>query len=227
MYDFDDEFYNEPSEFDMQVDEFKQSLMNAVKEEYKTEMERLRKENAELQEVKQNLDQIKREYNQKVVELDMAKRNLKNEVRRERLKELMGDFRVELFRAYSKYREPRPCEKCNNTRYIKYKTPLGRDASEKCDCNTQEIYYEPKEFICSSFEVQNGKINAWYRELGREYDGMEFSFASDSIHPRNIYTGQEFSEIKSHYDMFFKTKDECQAYCDWLTAAANKEATHG
>lgn len=38
MYEYDD-FYDEPSEFEQQVDEFKQSLMNAVKDEFKTEME--------------------------------------------------------------------------------------------------------------------------------------------------------------------------------------------
>ena len=86
MYEWDDEFYNEPSEFDMQVDQFKQTLMNMVKDEYKEEMFRLAKENEELQQVKADFDQIKQSYQQKERELERVKVGLKNEVRRERLK---------------------------------------------------------------------------------------------------------------------------------------------
>ena len=47
---YDDDFYNEPSEFDMLVGEFKESLMKSVKESYVKEMEQLKKENEELKE---------------------------------------------------------------------------------------------------------------------------------------------------------------------------------
>lgn len=39
-----DEFYDEPSEFEIQIEEWKDTLRESVKKEYKEEMERLRKE---------------------------------------------------------------------------------------------------------------------------------------------------------------------------------------
>ena len=57
MNDYDD-FYSEPIDFEMQVDEFKSSLMASVKDEYKAEMARLRKENAELKPVKERMREI-------------------------------------------------------------------------------------------------------------------------------------------------------------------------
>lgn len=48
MIDYDD-FYDEPSEFQIQIAEFKQSLMESVKQEFLDEMERLKTENRELQ----------------------------------------------------------------------------------------------------------------------------------------------------------------------------------
>lgn len=223
MYEYDD-FYNEPSEFDMQVDEFKQSLLNSVRDEYKTEMERLRKENAELQEVKRNLEQIKRAYDHKKNELEYMKVNLKNEVRRERLLELMGDFKVELFRAYRKQKDGPKCNKCDATRYINYKSPLGKKMVEQCDCKNNIIYYEPKPHVCSSYELRNGKFMAWYKPYSSDADGMEFEFVGSSNVPRIIYSGEVFELIEDRYhDIYFKTEEECQAYCDWLTAKEGQE----
>ena len=39
-YDYED-YYGEPSEFEQQIDEFKNSLFNAVKQEHKDKMEQL------------------------------------------------------------------------------------------------------------------------------------------------------------------------------------------
>ncbi len=59
---YEEDFYEEPSEFDNAMDEFKASLMKSVKEEYVSEMERLRAENLELQSVKTYFEKIKKVY---------------------------------------------------------------------------------------------------------------------------------------------------------------------
>ena len=40
--------YDEPSEFEMQIDEWKETLRSEVKKEYQEEMARLKEENAKL-----------------------------------------------------------------------------------------------------------------------------------------------------------------------------------
>lgn len=215
---WDEEFYNEPSEFEQQIYEFKQGLMNAVKDEYKEEMESLRKENTELQQVKNNLDQIKREYNQKVVELDMQRRTLKNEVRRERLLELMGDFKVELYRADWKRKDGPKCDKCDDTRRIHFESPTGRKMTEECTCKGSFKYYKPRLHVCSSFELRNGEFIAWYKPY-RDTDGMEIECLGSLNVPRRFYCGESFENLPEyHYETYFTTEAECQAYCDWLTA---------
>ena len=48
---YEDDFYNEPSEFEIQVEEFKESLAKAIKGEFLEEMGRLKEENRKLQEI--------------------------------------------------------------------------------------------------------------------------------------------------------------------------------
>ena len=67
MY-YPDDFYNEPSEFGMQVEEFKESLARSIKSEFLEEMERLKKENRKLQGIKDNFEQVKRDYERKKME---------------------------------------------------------------------------------------------------------------------------------------------------------------
>lgn len=222
MYEYDD-FYNEPSEFDMQVDEFKKSLVNAVKDEYKAEMERLRKENAELQEVKRNLDQIKDEYDQKKNELEYMKINLKSEVRRERLLELMGDFKAELFRPTWDYTSGQKCDKCDSARNIYFKSPSGKQMVEECTCKNNIKYYKPQSCICTSFEMRNYGFTAWY-EPYRDTDGMRLESFGASDVPKFIYNGESYDTIPhDYYKVYFKTEEECQAYCDWLTTKEGQE----
>ena len=61
-----DDFYNEPSEFEEQIEEFKQSLMDSVKEEFTDEMELLRKENKRLQDIKFRMREIEAEHQKKI-----------------------------------------------------------------------------------------------------------------------------------------------------------------
>lgn len=211
----DDEFYDEPSEFEAQVDEFKQSLLEAVKKEYVDEMERLRKENADLQEVKRNLDQIKREYENKKREFEFGREELKREVRRERLSTLMEDFQVVMYKTNATYVKPPKCDKCDDNRQIAYKTPLGKDAKESCDCNVSKTVYVPKEHYCSEFRLNRdgNSIGAWYKQVDDDGYTYNFSEFADTVYKE----GMKFEDI-DHRETFFKTKEECQRYCDWLNS---------
>lgn len=222
---YDEGYYYEPSEFEQQIDEFKESLMKAVKDEHKEEIERLRTENAELQEVKRNFESIKRDYNQKVSELGIQKNNMKNEVRRERLLELMGDFKAELFSPRRNRKSGPKCNKCDDTRNIPFLSPSGREMKEECVCKNNIIFFEPQTSICSSFAVRNGEFIAWYKSYSVDRaDGMELESLGVSGVAKFIWSGERFEKIQEqYYNVFFEKIEECQAYCDWLTEQqANK-----
>ena len=87
MY-YDEDFYNEPSEYDQMVEEFRDSLMKSVKQDFLDRMKRLEKENAELREVKENWEFMKRSYEQKNRELAYKLEQERQTMRRERLAQL-------------------------------------------------------------------------------------------------------------------------------------------
>jgi hypothetical protein len=214
MY-YEDEFYNEPSEFDLKVEEFKTSLLASVKEDYVAEMERLKEENAQLQEVKENFEEIKREYEKKKHQLEFERKDLNNKLRRERMVDLLSEHKIILYRAYSKRELPPKCDKCDNRRKVEYVSPLGRKTSEDCLCKEGKTVYCPFEFIRYEFRLNRDKngVTAWYKQYSDDQDGLTWD---TSTHADRIYTPDMNYEDIKQYTTFFKTKEECQSYCDWL-----------
>jgi HD superfamily phosphohydrolase len=214
---YQNDFYNEPSEFDIQVDEFKQSLMKSVKKEFVSEMERLSTENKELQDIKANFEAVKRDFENKKRQLESEYQILKSNVRRERLVDILRDHKIILYKAYSKREYPPKCEKCDKHRKVNYISPLGRMTSEDCSCKEGKTVYYPEEYIRYEFRLNRDKngVTAWYRQYNDDEDG----FTSDSsIHADYIYSPDMNFEDLKRYSTFFKTKEECQAYCDYLNS---------
>jgi hypothetical protein len=214
---YEEDFYDEPSEFEQAVDEFKQGLMKSVKEEFVGEMERLRKENAELQDVKKNFEQVKRDFDVKKRELESEYQKLKGNVRRERLVDLLKDHQITLYKALSKRKVPPKCDKCDKYRKIKYTSPLGRETSEDCLCKEGKIVCFPEEYVRYEFRLSRNQsdVTAWYRQYNDDEDGLVYD---SSIRAEYIYSSDmDFKDIKQ-YSTFFKTKEECQRYCDFLNS---------
>lgn len=212
---YEEDFYDEPSEFEIQVEQFKENLMKSVKENFITEMEQLREENKNLQDVKANFDSIVRDYENKKRQLESEYQSLKNNVRRERLVDLLKDHKIILYKAYSKQIYPPKCDKCNKHRRIQYISPLGRETSEDCLCKEGKTVYSPEEYTRYEFRLnRNGNdVTAWYRQYRDDEDGLVYE---SSIHVDNIYSpDMKFEDLKQ-YSTFFKSKEECQAYCDYL-----------
>lgn len=212
---YDEDFYYEPSEFEQQVDELKETLMNSVKDEFKEEMERLKKENAELQEVKLNMKKIEQDYADKKRKLDWERQDLKVTVRRERINELMKDLQVELYTVASRGKEQPKCDKCDENRRIPYTTPLGRETYEQCECNSRIHVYEPIPILLTSFSIDSGKGNAWYQV--KDQGNYEYlSYYEDSINGKDLITTEEqFEGIGYSYKSLFKDKEIAQKYCDY------------
>ncbi|MNW38933.1 hypothetical protein D3C74_160130 [compost metagenome] len=212
---YDDDFYCEPSEFDQQVEEFKQSLMNSVRDGYKAEMEELRKENAELQDIKRRKDEIEREHTLALHQLNSEKSDFENRLKRMRLTELLGEnLLIAWFPSSQRNQKPK-CDKCDEQRFIRYTTPSGKPASERCDCYESICSYEPEEIECYKFYQSKNSwggdypiVSRYYqRKVEREYDSFEAC--------RKPYGGEPFEKIE-RWSVAFNSQEECQKYCDWL-----------
>lgn len=215
MLDYDEEFYHEPSEFDEKVEEFKETLMDSVKVEFKKEMDRLRKENAELQETKKRMKEIEQELESEKRKLQYERQDLESKVRREKLSSLMKEFEVELYTIGSKaYKVPK-CNKCDENRRINYTTPLGNDTYESCDCSRSVHVYEPIPTMLVEFSIRDGKSFAWYKvkESGRdEY----LSYNDSSISGQKLIKSEEDFEEVSTRNALLQTKELAQKFCDYI-----------
>lgn len=212
---YDEEFYHEPSEFDMLLHEFKESLTKSIKEEYIDKMNKIQAENKELQEVKANFEAIKKDYESKKHELSREYEQKKHDVRRERLHQLMKDFEVELYSVSSRGKKKPKCDKCDEKRRIYYTTPLGKETYEKCECDTSIQTYEPIKTILKTFSIRDGEGSAWYtiQDEGK-YDEY-LKYYDDSISGQELITDEaQFEDAGYAYRTLFKTKELAQKFCD-------------
>jgi hypothetical protein len=131
--------------------------------------------------------------------------------KKERLNELMADFKGTVYKAdYDVTMGPK-CHCCDKNRRMQYTTPLGRTADEACKCADRIVKYFPKECVLYSFGLYDDKLGAKYFE-DRE-DGREMRLSSYE----QYVAGTDFADLREYWTVF-ENKEDCQAYCDWLTA---------
>ena len=224
-WDYED-FY-EPSEFDELVEEFKDGLRKSVKEEFQQELEKLKKENEQLREVKANWNKLQAEYENKNRELECKIYECKSNAARMRLEELFEhcDMSMILFKPGSNSVYLPKCSRCDDERYIHYKTPSGKDAKELCDCARSYIKFKPTAYYCTEFRMNRRTddknkypLMMWYkryRDYGSDYGGYEFDTSSIC---RFVFNGESFDEIAKEHgqNAFFRDEQKCQEYCDYL-----------
>lgn len=212
---YDEDFYQEPSEFDILVEDFKKSLAESVKGEHVAEIEKLRKENAELQDVKANFNGIVDSYKKEKRDLEYQYDQLKRNVRRERLSELLKEFEVELYTVSSKSKSKPKCDKCDDKRRIYYTTPLGNETYENCECSSRVSVYEPHPIILTSFSIRNGEAKVWYRVKSDRNDEW-LSYYEDEISGSELVVDEsQFEGIGYAYKTLFKDEETAQKYCDY------------
>lgn len=218
---YDEDFYSEPSEFDMQIEEFKESLSKSVKKEYLEEMEKLRKENQALWEVKKNFEQIKREYENKKHKLEIAVRDAENKAKRMRAEEIMENYKVFFWRQSFEYKYGPKCDKCDKNRQIEVSLPSGRKVNDDCECRkTQAKVAVPERMVRYELADRQGKIVAWYKSCGKEeerYYCIDYAstvYADSAI----VEPGTSFDALlkKESKEILFQSREECMAYCEYL-----------
>lgn len=203
--------YYEPSEFDHEMECLKQSIRDNVRKEIQDEMDRLRAESADLRTVKENWQEMKREHDQALRELRIAKENAEREAKRAKAKDILAEIAVIGYRPSVKYEVGPKCDKCDQYRYRHFISPLGREMKEECTCKKAKKVFAPLEVMLKDFYVGN-ELKEFDYELDRkDTDYDHYSMCAD------VYKElpDDISKI-NEYRAVFINKDDCQRYCDLM-----------
>lgn len=230
---YQDDYFEELNEFEYQIEEFKTSLLIAVKKEHQDEIVRLYNENTRLSaiesEMKEKTDLLDRE----LINIERKKKNLKSEAESEfwalTINEVIDRIVDEciVWYAESKEYQGEKCGLCNDARMQTSQYPDGTEVSKKCTCSKSLYSYEPE--ISKVKKIKIAKKDSYYRS-DRNFFLTKTFIPSDSS---NDYSYGEFSighvvtifceetkilhEDKKYGEKIaFTSKEECQKYCDWL-----------
>jgi regulator of replication initiation timing len=219
MY-YEDEPYYEPSIADEILIEYQQKMKDALLESVKNQIDNIKSENESLKTENKKLQELVNNIDRKERELEQKKNNLIYEVKRERLSKLMEGFQVIMYKTYSTTVKLPQCDKCDKDRRIYFKSPSGKDIYESCSCDVGKIVYVPREYICYEFKIntwdRKDSLAVWYKvNHDKDYDwcGYESSEYLETVYKE----GMDYKDLNS-YKTFFRSKEECQKYCDWLSS---------
>lgn len=215
---YDDDFFYEPSEFEEKVDEFKECLALAVKEDILAELKKLREENESLKEFKGKKEQYERELQRTKNECSRKIREAEESAKKMKIKEVLDFVSVTGYRPKAEYIKKQKCDKCDEFRRIHYITPLGRKATEYCTCNDSIVKYRPKKVKLVKLSVSRRGENMYYEKENEDEERDEYSMRADVYRNSDI----DFEVINSYRAVFLK-KEDCQKYCEWLEKEKNKE----
>jgi len=214
---FDDDFYNEPSEFEQQVDEFKQALIKSVKQEFVDKMERLRKENDELKVFKSQKQEFERQHNHALSDLQRRASEAEQKAKHARLRELLGENLTVAWGVKDDYEELPKCDKCDKDRKIHFNAPSGKELTEACECGHKKHNFVPQELSLVRFYMMGEKRDYDEERIEKHYRKVD-KIESDYDEYRDttsVYRGEAFDKA-SRYGIVFLEKAKCEEYCDWL-----------
>lgn len=214
---FEENWCEEPREEEMALVE---AIKENVKQDIKQEMERLRKENEELQQYKQErqeVENIKKWYESRMqTEIEAYKRTL----RQEKIKDLFGDNICTGWGVTWKFDFPPKCDKCDKDRMIHFKSPSGKDLTEPCKCANGKKEYFPLELHLiriNQGDIFNGerRIFNYYAPIVHDPDDYRDVFD-------RVYKSESFEEINA-WNVVFINKEDCEKYCAWKTGQEAKK----
>lgn len=225
----------EPSEADELFDEIKTKLINSAKDSLRHDMESLKEHNEYLSKRVAELEKKEYEVMQKEIDLKYKAENLRSEVEREFYKTAIDNIlkdaieKSQLWFADNKPHTKSKCDKCNADRKWVLVWPNGETISKPCDCASPDYWYEPQETWIDvlTYKVKDSNYRSErYYALEITYQNTQESswddYSYSKFHIRFIYdtfcddTIEKYKEYGWRERIGFKTKEECQKFCDWL-----------
>ena len=200
----------EPSEADELFDEMKSKLVEAAKASLKHDMESLKSRNEYLEKRNKELEEKAREVSRKESDLEFKSRNIRREVEKEFYKTAIDDLfkdaieQSQLWFADNKPHEKPKCDKCDENRNWVLTWPDGTTTSKKCTCSQMDYWYEPEEAWIDTLRYSVKDYS--FQDFGIQF--VYDKFCEDVVDKtEKLYYGKKIG---------FKSKEECQKYCDWL-----------
>jgi hypothetical protein len=218
-----EDFYNEgPSDYELFMNDLKETLKKSIKDEFIKEMDRLRAENKKLQSVKENFEQIKLDYAHKEQELKAREQDMEKNLARKKIMELatIADMKAQIYYIDDDTAYLPKCDKCDENRLIHFKSPTGKDCTEPCpDCGTTYHKYYVKPVDTMKILFPNDPVIrrvAYY--LRHDRWGETYSYDLQDIYRGSAADYDASDGYKMHHTAF-ESKELAQEICDRI----NKE----
>lgn len=240
-YEYDTGYY-EPSGADLFFDEMKEKFREYLNDDIKYELDRLVKENRELREKNDKLQdenyKLNSEKNRAEWSKDSIRREIEDEFYNKNVDEIFKDRleNIDVWFADYAHRNGPKCEYCDDNRHRVYKYPDGFELKKACDCSKKIGYYEPNTatFNTLKYCVKPSRysserkiyVQGWQLyKPGRTYD--DYGYGDFKIlHIVDVFDDNTINlhEESSYGERIgFKSKEECQKYCDWLNKGKDDE----
>lgn len=213
-----EDFYNEgPFDYELFMNDLKETLKKSIKDEFIKEMDRLRAENKKLQDVKENFEQIKLDYVHKEQELKAREQDMEKNLARKKIMELatIADMKPQIYYIDDANGFLPKCNKCDENRLIHFKSPSGRECTESCpNCGTsfRKYFVKPVDTLRISFPNDPQiKRDAYYIRHDRWGESYTYNL-------QDIYRGpaEEFDLQVNRNHIAFESKELAQEICDRL-----------
>lgn len=236
-WDYDEPMW-EPSETDELFDEIKSKLIDAAKNSIKINMEYLKTRNEYLEERVKELEDREQSVKIKEQAVEAKSRNLRREVEKEFYKTAIEDLFKDaleesvLWVAADKPHEKPKCDKCNADREWVLTWPDGTTTKKSCECSNPDYWYEPQETLIKTLKYKikdsNYPSERYYR-LDRSYQDIYGDYSCSDFGIQFVYDKfcddvlekREYLNYGKHIG--FKSKEECQKYCDWLNERKDED----
>jgi len=239
----DDCDYFDYDEFDQQIEEFKNSLRDSVKQEIQDKIKNLEDELAKYADIKANYEAKMSEMNNTIAEYNRMKDELQKD-QEEKLRKLAytdifkGDGIDAWGICYSwDYITPK-CDKCDDKRQIHFKSPSGVDHYEPCSCSKKRATYDivPAEVSMIRSKISNRSISDVKDTLYFEYKvdrvWNEEEHILERVTTKDINDFDLTDSSKYHdyswqatqHGVVFLNREDAQTLCNWLNKMSLEES---
>lgn len=163
---------------------------------------------------------MKREHRDALVDLQIKANDAEKKANRKKLVEVFGEYLTVAWGVLDDYVALPKCDKCDDQRYIHFKSPSGKNLSERCACDKKKHKYVPQELSLVRFYAMRKDRQGNDDHVERHYRALRCLSEHDEYEESsNIYNGEEFANVRRCGIVFFD-KEKCQEYCDWLNGKA-------